>query len=80
MTCSTLSKPTVRRAKARKRVSGGGSPRNIDEQFAAGIVTRQRTSCSTLSKPTSDSGPSEARKRVSGGGSPRKMDERVSES
>ena len=67
---ANLASPTSDSApsEARKRGSGGESPRKIDDWFSL------RPSVTRLASPTSDSTPSEARKRGSGGGSPRKID------
>ena len=58
---------------ARKRGSGGGSPRKYDNlptgPSEQDVQSRQLWSCA------SSSAPSEARKRGSGGGSPRKLDD-----
>jgi hypothetical protein len=67
--CASDSAPS----EARKRGSGGGSPRKHDDSLTGPpdleVQSRQLWSC------THDSAPSEARKRGSGGGSPGKSDD-----
>jgi hypothetical protein len=67
--CTSDSAPS----EARKRGSGGGSPRKHDDLLTGrlylDVLSRRLWSC------TSDSAPSEARKRGSGGGSPKKHDD-----
>jgi hypothetical protein len=62
-------------SEARKRGSGGGSPRKYDDILTGPcdleVQSRQLWSCA------SDSAPSEARKRGSGGGSPKKYDDLI---
>ena len=69
MECASDSVPS----EARKRGSGGGSPRKYDDLLTGPLdldaQSRQLCSC------TGDSAPSEARQRGSGGGSPRKYDD-----
>jgi hypothetical protein len=63
-------------SEARKRGSGGGSPRKYNDLLTGpsdlDAQPRHLRSC------TSDSAPSKARKRGSGGGSPRKYDDLLS--
>jgi hypothetical protein len=70
--CTNNSAPS----EARKRGSGGGSPRKYDDILTrspgCAVQSRQLWSC------TNNSAPSEARKRGSGGGSPRKYDDLLS--
>jgi hypothetical protein len=65
-------------SEARKRGSGGGSPRKSDDP-APGPSDLSKHQIDHLhssdQSSTSDSTPSEARKRGSGGGSPRKSDD-----